>query len=139
MPLLANKQLLGSIRYLGKLNFQQLRACARAVDIYLLPSLWENCPYACMEAMAAGRAIVASNQGGVPELITHGKNGLLAECGSPESFAAQLCSLIEDPELRTKLGAAARQAIEQGFTDTAIATQTADFYRGVLARQREKN
>jgi glycosyltransferase involved in cell wall biosynthesis len=135
LPSLAKKKLAGSIRYLGKLNFQELRACARAVDIYLLPSLWENCPYSCLEAMAAGRAIVCSDQGGLPELIEHGSNGLLATSGSPESFAAQLQILIEDRELRQALGAAARQSIELRFTDDSIAAQTEKQYRKLLARQ----
>lgn len=67
LPSLREKGLHGSVRYLGKLNLQQLRSCARAVDIYLSPSLWENCPYACLEALAAGRAIVASAQGSIQD------------------------------------------------------------------------
>jgi glycosyltransferase involved in cell wall biosynthesis len=132
LPLLAGKKLAGSIRYLGKLDFQELRACARAVDIYLLPSLWENCPYSCLEAMAAGRAIVCSDQGGMPELIEHGANGLVAGTGSPESFAAQLQRLIDDRELRQALGFAARQTIERRFTDETIAAQTVSQYRRLL-------
>ncbi len=86
-PALEGKQLAGSFRYLGKLGLQELRACARAVDIYLLPSIWENCPYSCLEAMASGRAIVCSDQGGMPELIEDGVNGLLAKSGVPESYS----------------------------------------------------
>jgi glycosyltransferase involved in cell wall biosynthesis len=138
LPALAEKELLGAVRRLGRLHFQELRAAAKAVDIYLLPSLWENCPYACMEAMAAGRAVVCSNQGGLPELIEHGVNGLLAETGSPESFATQLEALIEDAALRKSLGAAARRTIEARFTDEHIAVQTETFYRDCLAR-REAN
>lgn len=139
MPSLENMGLLGSARYLGKLNFQQLRSCTRAVDICLLPSLWENCPYACLEAMAAGRTIVASAQGGMPELIEHGLNGMLAETGSPESFAGLLSSLIEDRGLRQRLGAAARQSVEQHFTDVEMAAQTEKCYRAVLASQSGRN
>ncbi len=135
LPSLAKKELAGSVRYLGKLNFQELRACARAVDIYLLPSLWENCPYSCLEAMAAGRAIVCSGQGGLPELIEHGENGLIATIGSPESFAAQLQILIDDAELRQALGTAARQSIERRFTDDRIAAETVKQYRKLLAQQ----
>ena len=134
LPSLASKKLAGSVRYLGKLNFQQLRACARAVDIYLLPSLWENCPYSCLEAMAAARAIVCSGQGGLPELIEHGVNGLIATTGSPQSFASQLQVLIDDGELRQALGTAARRSIEQRFSDNGIAAQTEKQYRKLLAQ-----
>ena len=131
LPSLQKKELLGSFHYLGKLNFQQLRACARAVDIYLLPSLWENCPYSCLEAMAAARAVVCSDQGGMPELIQHGTNGLLAETGSPESFAAQLETLIDDEPLRRALGNAARSTVEQTHNDMRIASLTEDVYRQI--------
>jgi glycosyltransferase involved in cell wall biosynthesis len=132
LPSLQEVKLLGSVRYLGKLNLQQLRACARAVDIYLLPSLWENCPYSCLEAMAAGRAIVCSDQGGMPELIEHGINGLLAQTGSPESFAAELETIIDDGLMRRALGSAARDSVERRFGARNIACLSADFYRQIL-------
>jgi glycogen synthase len=128
LPTLAGKQLLGSVRYLGKLGLDELRACSRAVDIYLLPSLWENCPYSCLEAMASGRAIVCSAQGGLPELIHNGGNGLLADPESPHSFAAQLECLIDDSLLRKQLGEAARESILNAHTDTHIATLTQQVY-----------
>lgn len=135
-PALEGKNLLGSFHYLGKLNFKELRACARAVDIYLLPSLWENCPYSCLEAMASARAIVCSNQGGMPELVQDGLNGLLAESGVPESYSAQLTRLIEDPALRLKLGAAARLSVEQNFTDMHIAAATVEAYKRCIDQHR---
>jgi glycosyltransferase involved in cell wall biosynthesis len=133
LPTLAGKELLGSVRYLGKLPLDQLRAFSRAVDIYLLPSLWENCPYACLEAMASARAVVCARQGGMPELIQHGVNGLLAEPESPQEFAAQLERLIEDPALRHSLGLAARTSVEQHYSDTSIAARSLDVYRRLAA------
>jgi len=127
-PALEGKQLAGSFRYLGKLGLQELRACARAVDIYLLPSIWENCPYSCLEAMASGRAIVCSDQGGMPELIEDGVTGLLARSGVAESYSNQLSRLIQDPDLRTTLGSAARRSVEEKFTDTHIAQLSVDAY-----------
>ena len=134
LPIMENKKLLGSLHYLGKLELQEVRACVRSVDILLLPSLWENCPYSCLEAMAAGRAIVATDQGGMPELIQHRSNGLLAKSGSPESFAAQLELFIDDPAMRQALGAAARQTVERNYMDTHIASQSVDLYRRSIRR-----
>jgi glycosyltransferase involved in cell wall biosynthesis len=106
-----------------------VRACLRASDIFLLPSLWENCPYSCLEAMAAGRAIVASDAGGLPELIRDGDNGLLARTGDAASFVSALERLIEDAGLRERLGAAARRTVEASFTDVEIAQQSVACYR----------
>jgi glycosyltransferase involved in cell wall biosynthesis len=140
LPALAAKDLKGSVRYLGKLQLKELRAVAKAVDIYLLPSLWENMPYACLEAMAAGRAVVSSRQGGMPELVTDGVDGFLAELGSgleaderpAKSFAAKLSLLIEDESLRTHFGSSARETIVRGFTDDGIAERTVEVYKGCI-------
>jgi glycogen(starch) synthase len=129
IPALKDRTLRGTFRYLGKLDLDDVGACLRQADIFLLPSLWENCPYSCLEAMAAGRAIVCSDAGGLPELITHGENGLLARSGEPASFIAALEKLIEDPALRERLGAAARRTIEASFTDVQIAGRSVDLYR----------
>ena len=132
-PELMERDLLGSFRYLGKLSFEDLRACARAVDIYLLPSLWENAPYACLEAMASGRAIVCSDQGGMPELIQHEVNGLLAVSGLAASYVHQLQRMIDDPELRRVLGCKARQTVEEHFTDVRICALSEQVYRRTRA------
>ena len=132
LPYLKGKKLRGSVHYLGKLSLMEIRSCLRAADIFVLPSLWENCPYSCLEAMAAGRAIVSSDQGGMPELIRDGENGLLARSGDPGSYVASLERLIEDKVLREKLGAAARRTIEDAFTDTHIARMSIEYYRECL-------
>ena len=85
-----------SVRYLGKLDAEDVRSCLRQADIFLIPSLWENCPYACLEAMAAGRAIVSSDAGGLPELIRDGENGLVAPSEDVASYVTCIERLIED-------------------------------------------
>jgi glycogen synthase len=135
LPALRNQQLKGSVHYLGKLDLTEIRSLLRATDIFLLPSLWENMPYSCLEAMAAGRAIVAARQGGVPELIDHGSNGLLANSEEPGSFIEQLRTLLTDDSLRCRLGRAARRTVEEKFTDDRVARQAAKFYEGVIGGQ----
>jgi len=132
LPYLKTKKLRGSVHYVGKLDLTNVRSALRQVDILLLPSLWENCPYACLEAMAAGCAIVSSDQGGMPELIQDGQNGLLAHSGDTASFIAKLEQLIEDQAMRERLGIAARQTIEQSFTDVYIARLSSDYYHEYL-------
>jgi glycosyltransferase involved in cell wall biosynthesis len=139
LPSLQNQQLKGSVHYLGKLNLHEVRSCVKGADIFLLPSLWENLPYSCLEAMAAGRAIVASAQGGVPELIEHGSNGLLAKSDDPESFIKQIRILLDDPALGSRLGHAARKSVQERFTDDRVARQSVEFYSSVLQRRSEGN
>ena len=133
LPYLQVQELHGSVHYLGKLDPTQVRSCLRQTDIFFLPSLWENCPYACLEAMAAGRAIITSDQGGMPELIRDGDNGLLARNAQPASYIAALERLIEDAALRDRLGRAARETIETSYTDLHIARRSAEYYSECLA------
>ena len=128
LPYLSSEKLRGSIHYLGRLDLTDIRSLLSQTDIFLIPSLWENCPYSCLEAMAAGRAIVSTNQGGMPELIRDGKNGLLAQTGNPAAFIACLERLIEDRALRDRLASAARRTIENSYTDVAIARMSTEYY-----------
>jgi glycogen synthase len=132
LPSLKGQPLKGSVHYMGKLDLAEVRSCVNDSDIFLLPSLWENLPYSCLEAMAAGRAIVASSQGGVPELIEHGTNGLLANPEDPESFVQQIRTLLENAELRARLGRAARKTVQEKFTDDRVAQRSAQFYGAVI-------
>jgi glycosyltransferase involved in cell wall biosynthesis len=128
LPFLQTQKLRGSVHYVGKLDLTTVRSALRQTDIFFLPSLWENCPYACLEAMAAGRAIVSSDQGGMPELIRDGDNGLLARNGDKASFIDRLTCLIEDDALRERLGMSARRTVEASLTDLHIARASAQYY-----------
>ena len=130
-PALAGRSLKGSMHWLGPLPLGDLRPLVRAADVFFSPSIWENCPYSCLEAMAAGRAIVAADQGGMPELIEPGTNGLLATAGDAASFAAALERLIEDPALRHRLGVAARLTIECNHRHVRVADRTVAVYKGI--------
>jgi glycosyltransferase involved in cell wall biosynthesis len=132
LPRLRSQTLKGSIHYLGKLTLEEVGSCLRQSDLYFMPSLWENCPYSCLEAMTAGRAIVASDAGGLPELIEDGVNGLLARSEDVPAFVRQIERLLEDPALRERLGHAARRTVEERYTDVLIAQLSLDHYRTAL-------
>jgi glycosyltransferase involved in cell wall biosynthesis len=79
-----------------------------ALDVFVLSSDFEGSPLALIEAMAAGKAIVATRVGGVPDLIDDGVHGLLVPPGDPGALGTALLSLARDPARRAALGAAAR-------------------------------
>lgn len=87
-----------------------------AFDIYALPSRWEGLPMAVLEAMAAGLPVVASGVGGLPTAIRDGQEGLLVPPEDPAALAAALERLLADPELRRRMGSAAKQRYEADFT-----------------------
>ena len=76
----------------------------KALDVFVLPSISEGLPNVVLEAMAAGRPVVASNVGGVPEVVESGSNGLLFEPGDPEAMASSVLRLLDDPALAQQMG-----------------------------------
>ena len=133
LPWVKDNQLQSRFFYLGQLALPEVRAVLKKSSIFLIPSLWENCPYSCLEAMTAGRAIVSSDCGGMPELIEHERTGLLARNGDPAAFVQALQRLIEDDSLRARCGAAARAEVEKRLTDVAIGKRSVEVYQGFLA------
>jgi glycosyltransferase involved in cell wall biosynthesis len=118
----------GSIRMLGAVDSNIARHLVRTADIVLQPSLWENCPYSLLEAMGAGKPVVASDQGGIPELITHDVDGVLAKTGDAESFILELDHLLRDEARRRRLGDSARRRIRERHDAQLIANDAVGFY-----------
>ena len=108
-----------------------------AFDIYALPSLAEGSPNALLEAMACGRACIASRVGGVPEAATDGESGLLVPPADPPALAKALLALAASEELRESLGQAARARVETEFDLGKKIRQHEDLYRTLLARGRK--
>jgi len=81
------------------------------------------------EAMASGKAVIASKFGGIRNVITHSADGMLIDAANPEEFADALIELLSDDDKRIAMGLAARKLIEKEFSWKAIADQFLDFYQ----------
>lgn len=92
----------------GWVRGTEKRRLLAGADIFLVLSHREGLPNALLEAMAAGRAIVATKVGAIPDVIEDGVSGLLCEPGNLAQIHRVIQSLMADPALRTRLGAAAR-------------------------------
>lgn len=104
------------------------------MDMFALPSFREALPMAVLEAMARAKPVVATAVGGVPEAVVHGETGLLVPPGDDAALASALLTLASDPEKRREMGALGRTRFEASFTADAMARQTLEVYRRVLAR-----
>ncbi|MCX7044679.1 MAG: glycosyltransferase [Candidatus Sumerlaeota bacterium] len=85
-------------------------------DVAVLPSRSESFPVSIIEAMAMRLPVVAARVGGIPEIITNGVDGFLIPSGDAEALATRLRELFADSFLRARLGAAARQTVEERFS-----------------------
>jgi len=103
----------------------------RVCDVFVFPSLYEGLGIALIEAMAAGCACVATTAGPIPEVITHGRDGLLVPPADPVSLAEAICSLLADPDRRAVLGSAAKKSALR-FEPQAAADKLARIYLSVV-------
>ena len=100
-------------------------------DIFVLPSRREAFGFVKVEAMACGLPIVATKVGGVPEIVQHEKNGLLARAEDPESLSKAILRLIEDPDLRAQLAKAGKRSVEAHFSAKEMASQYQKLYQSL--------
>ena len=107
---------------------------ARA-SVFCLPSHAEGLPMAMLEAMAAGRAVVASSVGGIPETIVDGGNGLLVPPRDETALARALAQVLGDEALRARLAGAARATIEQHYSTEVVCGQLSALYRELAGTQ----
>ena len=103
-------------------------------DILLLPSRLESFGLAALEAMACQVVPIATNVGGVPEVIEHGKTGFLAEVGDVDDMARCAIDLLSDDSKLKQMGREGRTVAQGRFCSTRIIPQYEKFYRGVLER-----
>jgi len=119
------------VRFMGVR--QDVPALMARFDLFVLPSLWEGLPNVVIEAMAARRAVVATNVDGTPEAVAHGWTGLLVPPANPAALAQAIERLLHDPAMRQKFGAAGRRKAEEMFGLRRMIAETQDVYREALA------
>jgi N-acetyl-alpha-D-glucosaminyl L-malate synthase BshA len=105
----------------------------RASDLFVLPSEMESFGLAALEAMACGVPVVASNVGGLPEVVTDGEAGFLCPPGDVAAMAAAACRLLTDDALHRRFAVAARRRAETCFPLEPAVTRYESLYRRVLS------
>jgi glycosyltransferase involved in cell wall biosynthesis len=105
----------------------------RNADIFVFPSHSEGMPMAVIEAMASGLPVVASNVGGLPDLIQNGVNGILIDPGCPDQLAAALIDLASDENLRCSMGEKSLQLAKEKFDIEQHVAQLVGIYNRVLS------
>ncbi len=117
------------VRFLGYVPNAEILAwlAAGRVDMVALPSDWEGVPVTLIEALAYGVPAVASDVGGVGELLENGC-GLLVPAGVPEALAAGIRQLLRSPELRQELARAGRARVEREFGVDRVVSQLRELF-----------
>jgi glycosyltransferase involved in cell wall biosynthesis len=111
---------------------QDVDALHRRWQVFAQPSIYEGFGLAALEAMASGLPVVASATGGLPELVEDGVTGFLVPVGDVDTLADRLGRLLEDEELRVRMGQVARERVREHFSDAAMGAKIAQVYDRLL-------
>ena len=128
-------QLQDDVRFMGTQD--NILPILSAADLFLLPSSKESFGLGALEAMACNVPVVASNAGGLPEVVVHGETGFLAPVGDVEALAGFALDVLGSEERLRQMGEAARRRAEDAFSSERIVPQYEAFYREVLEQKSE--
>jgi glycogen(starch) synthase len=131
-PLLAlarKHRVVRAIDFVGHLPDRDLVACLAAADVVVLPSRYEPFGIVALEAAAAGAPLVATNTGGLGEVVIHGETGLSFEPGDLDGLAAAVGAVLNDPVAADRRARRAKSRLVEHFDWYKIAASTADVYR----------
>jgi glycosyltransferase involved in cell wall biosynthesis len=121
------------LHWMGRQPPERLFPALGAADVVALPSLWENHALAAIEAMALGRALVATSGSGFEEMVQPGHDGVLVSPSDPVALAEAIVRLLRDPALRTRLGEAAAASTECRFASEPVARRHVEWFEAVAA------
>lgn len=123
-----------TVTFTGVLGQDRVRNCYDNADIFILASFAEGVPVVLMEAMAKEIPVVSTRITGIPELIEHGSNGLLATPGDVEDLALQIRALIGDASMRNRFGKEGRKTIERQYNQHINNSRMVDLFTKIVAQ-----
>ena len=121
-----------NVTFLGFVSEDEKWSYYKSTDLCVVPSVEEPFGIVLLEAMACGKPEVASNVGGIPYIVEDGKTGLLFECGDVDGMAEKVIALLQNKEMREKMGAAGLERAKE-FSWDRIAERTVELYKEVIS------
>jgi len=120
------------VTFLGYVPDEKLPLLYSASDIFVLPAIYENFPFAILEAQATGLPVISTKVGGIPELLVDNENGFVIAPGDSTELTQRLLVLLQDAKLAKEMGDCGRKLIEEKFDWRLITSQVINLYRELL-------
>lgn len=117
----------GNVTFAGRRS--DIGDLLEGMDVWVMSSIREGLPVALLEAMAAGKPIVATRVGGIPDAVENEVNALLVEENDPHELAAAIIRMFQDPDLATRLAQAARDRATAIYSIEVVAGNIEKIYR----------
>jgi glycogen(starch) synthase len=128
---------LSALEFIGPVPAAELPRHLAAGAIAVFPSVWENFPNACLEAMAAARAVVGSNAGGMADMLEDGA-GILVPPKSPSALTDAIARLLEAPATGVEMGLRARQRVQDAYGSDQIGPRQEAAYARAIAHRNDR-
>lgn len=122
-----------NVDFIEAVPYSKIGSFYAEADIVALPSIWENFPNTCLEAMSAARGVIGSSAGGMTEMIEDGRTGLLVPPRAPRAIAEAVLGLLKDPNRRIEMGRAARESVVHRYSSEAILPLQLTAYKRAIA------
>lgn len=119
-----------SVTFLGKQD--DVAGLLPIADLFLIPSEMESFGLSALEAMSCEVPVIATNVGGLPEVIEHGRTGFLVDVGNVEAMAEWGKKILKDDQLHQKIGSSARQTVIEKFNQDRIISMYEEYYKEIL-------
>jgi glycosyltransferase involved in cell wall biosynthesis len=120
------------VTFLGYVPDLKLPDLYSASDIFVLPAIYENFPFAILEAQATGLPVISTKVGGIPEFLEDNENGFLIDPGDSAQLTQRLLTLLQDPKRAEEMGKRGRSLIEEKFDWRIITDQVIELYNKLL-------
>lgn len=123
----------GSVEFVGYRSQHEVAEHLADTDVFVLPSYAEGVPVTLMEALGSAVPVVATQVGGVSELVADGHNGFIVKPGDPDELGDRLVALLADAELRQRFGTAGRRTVEADFANATEAARLETLFRNTVS------
>ena len=138
MDVLRDQGAAGNVKFIDPISYEALPGYYCRGDISVVPSLYDNSPYTCLEAMSCGLPVIGTSAGGMPEYIENGVNGIIVAPNDSESLAGALIDLLRHHEKRMDFAVKAREKAVSEFNREIIAEKMVAFYRKTIFLHRKQ-
>lgn len=120
-----------SVQFIDHLPRAQLPTILSTASVCVFPSIWENFPYVCLEAMMAARPVIASSSGGMKEIVKDRRTGMLLPPRRPDLLAKRIVEMTQSLSMMSAMGNAARRHVMENYSSSVLAEQYVSFYQMV--------